>query len=132
MGRRASSGPTESELEILQVLWGLGRATVRQVNDSLNRTRPTGYTTTLKLLQIMLDKKRVKRDESRWPHVYRATVSQETTQRRLVDELLDRAFNGSARKLVLQALQTTDIPQEEIQRVGELLDELERGSDESE
>jgi len=94
----AEKKPTEGELAILQVLWRLGPSTVRQVNDELNRDKTTGYTTTLKLLQIMSEKGLVQRDESERTHVYRARVSQEKTQRNLVSDLLQRAFGGSAQK----------------------------------
>jgi predicted transcriptional regulator len=87
--------PTESELEILQVLWQHGPATVRFVNDELNQKREVGYTTTLKLLQLMLDKGLVLRDDDSRTHVYRASVREEETQGLLIDRLLDAAFGGS-------------------------------------
>src|SRR5215213_6651472 len=103
--------PTPSELAILRVLWRRGRGTVRDVLDDLNGARtagdgPAGYTTVLKLMQIMADKGLVRRDESQRTHVYEpaAGAGEEQTQRRLVKEMLDRVFNGSARKLVLHAL----------------------------
>jgi BlaI family transcriptional regulator, penicillinase repressor len=96
--------PTDAELEILRALWELGPATVRQVHGALSRTRDTGYTTTLKLMQIMADKGLVTRNESARTHVYDARVSQEHTQRQLVNDLVERAFGGSAAELVLRAL----------------------------
>src|SRR6516165_10760541 len=96
--------PTEAELAILQVLWRHGPCTVRQVHEELSQEKQSGYTTTLKLLQIMAGKGLVQRDESERSHVYRARLSEEKTQRHLVDDLLDRAFGGSAQKLVMRAL----------------------------
>jgi len=123
--------PTPAELSILRVLWRRGKSTVREVQEDLNRDRPgdspTGYTTVLKLMQIMTDKGIVRRDESQRTHVYEAKSSEEHTQRRLVKDLLDRAFGGSAQKLVLQALSTRKASPQEIAEVRSLLDELERG-----
>ena len=96
--------PTPAELEILQVLWAAGPAPVRQIQQVLNGGRPTGYTTVLKLLQIMLEKGLVQRDESQRPQVYRARYRREQTQKRLLTEFVDRAFGGSVKALVLQAL----------------------------
>jgi len=96
--------PTRSELEILQVLWEDSPATVRQVHDRLNRGRPTGYTTVLKLMQIMAEKGLVRRDERERAHLYRAALAQSDTQARLVGELIDKVFGGSVGRLVLEAL----------------------------
>ena len=96
--------PTDGELAILRVLWELGPSTVRQVHDVLGRDRPTAYTTALKLLQIMTEKGLVRRDDSDRTHVYHARLTEEQTQRQLVRDLMDRAFGGSATKLVVQAL----------------------------
>src|SRR5436309_2231930 len=95
--------PTDSELAILRVLWERGPSTVRQVHDQLNRHRRTGYTTVLKLMQIMTDKGLVMRDETERSHVYRAKTGEQQTQRHLIRDLLNRAFDGSAKKLVMQA-----------------------------
>ena len=104
---------------------------MREVQEDLNRDRPgdspTGYTTVLKLMQIMTDKGIVRRDESQRTHVYEAKASEEHTQRRLVKDLLDRAFGGSAQKLVLQALSTKKASPQEIAEIRSLLDEMERG-----
>ena len=116
--------PTDAELEILRVLWEHGPATVRQVYEAISRTRETGYTTVLKLLQIMTDKKLVLRDESERSHVYRARYEQEQTQRQLVDDLLTRAFGGSTEKLVLQALSTRRASKAELAEIRRLLDRL--------
>src|SRR5436305_8087110 len=97
--------PTDGELEILRVLWHIGPATVRDVHDALCRSKPsTGYTTVLKLMQIMADKGLVTRDEKNKAHVYSASIPEEQTQRQLVGDLLDRVFGGSAARLVIQAL----------------------------
>src|SRR5437762_3128657 len=119
--------PTEAELAILQVLWRRGPCTVRQVHEELNRDKTSAYTTTLKLLQIMAGKDLVRRDESERTHVYRAAVSEEKTQRGLVDDLLQRAFAGSAQKLVMQALAHKKATPEELAAIRKLLDELEGG-----
>jgi len=113
--------PTDTELDLLRVLWTRGPSTVREVQESLDAD--SGYTTVLKHLQIMLEKGLVTRDESQRAHVYRAAASKDDTQRRLVDDLLDRAFGGSARQLVMRALSTDRVSDEEIERIRELLDE---------
>ncbi len=119
--------PTDAELAILKVLWERGPSTVRQVHDALNEQRATGYTTALKLLQIMAEKKLVARDESDRTHIYRARCSQTETQRQLVDDLLDRAFGGSAMSLVMQALSGRTASAEELAEVRRLLDEKQGG-----
>ena len=119
--------PTDAELSILRVLWQRGPSTVREVREALARVKPTGYTTALKLLQIMIEKGLVRRDESQRSHVYRAQLTEEHTQRQLVGDLLDRAFGGSARKLVMQALSAKQASPEELAEIRELLDEIERG-----
>jgi len=115
--------PTDAELEILRVLWELGPATVRQVHEAFSRTRETGYTTTLKLMQIMADKGLVTRDESTRTHVYEARVSQEHTQRQLVNDLVDRAFGGSAAELVLRALSSHRASESELREIRKLIDD---------
>ncbi|MCC2546957.1 BlaI/MecI/CopY family transcriptional regulator [Hymenobacter sp. BT175] len=117
--------PTESELEILQVLWQHGPTTVRFVNDELSRKRDIGYTTTLKLLQLMLDKGLVLRDDDSRTHVYRAAVREEETQGLLLDRLMNSAFGGSALKLVMQALGNKRTSQEELQQIRTLLNNME-------
>lgn len=117
--------PTESELEILQVLWQHGPTTVRFVNDELNKKRDVGYTTTLKLLQLMLDKGLVLRDDDSRTHVYRAALREEETQGLLIDRLLDAAFGGSALKLVVQALGHQRTSQAELDQIRHLLNEME-------
>lgn len=117
--------PTDAELAILRVLWRLGPATVRQVHDELARRDAAGYTTTLKLLQIMTEKGLVTRDESQRAHVYAARLAQEETQGQLVRDLLDRAFEGSASRLVLRALAARPASAAELAEIRKLLDDLE-------
>ena len=126
MSRLTLPRPTDAELAILRVLWERGPSTVRQVHDVLSRERPTAYTTALKLLQIMTQKGLVRRNVSARSHVYQASAPAETTQRQLVRDLLDRAFGGSAQKLVLQALAAKRASPEELAEIRRLLDDLER------
>ncbi len=118
--------PTDAELEILQVLWQHGPSTVRQVHDVINAVKNSGYTTVLKLMQIMTTKGLLERDESQRTHVYRPRVPAEKTQRQLVADLLERAFEGSARQLVMQALSSSKVTPQELAEIRALLDELER------
>jgi predicted transcriptional regulator len=118
--------PTEAELAILRVVWKLGRASVRQVQEQLEAARGTGYTTTLKLMQIMLEKGLLRRDDSTHAHIYEAAVSRGKTQRQIVGEMLDQVFDGSAQQLVMQALSTTRSTPAELTEIRNLLDELER------
>ena len=112
--------PTDAELDILAVLWDRGPCTVRQVAEALGREN--AYTTVLKLLQIMTDKGLVRRDESARTHVYKATATEDQTKRQLVVDLLDKVFEGSSAKLVLQALSTRAASPEEIDEIKKLLD----------
>ncbi len=114
--------PTDAELSILRVLWERGPSTVRQVHDVLTRDRPAAYTTALKLLQIMTDKGLVRRDETERTHIYHARLSEEQTQRQLVRDLLDRAFGGSATKLVMQALAARRATPEEMAEIRKLIE----------
>ena len=111
--------PTDAELAILRVLWARGPSTVRQVAEDMGREG--GYTTVLKLLQIMTEKRLVRRDESLRTHVYEAAFSQDQTERQLVTDLLDRVFDGSAAKLVLQALAATKAGPEELDEIKKLI-----------
>ena len=116
--------PTDSELAILRVLWDRGPSTVRHVNEALSKnSREIGYTTTLKLMQIMAEKGLVTRDESARTHIYSTRWSQDLTQRQLVSDLMDRAFGGSAAALVLQALSAQPATVEEIEEIRKLIDE---------
>ena len=112
--------PTDGELSILRVLWDRGPSTVREVAEVMGRQ--AGYTTVLKLLQIMTEKKLVLRDESERTHVYRAAYSEDQTQQHLVSDLISRAFEGSAAKLVLQALNTGKASPEELDAIRKLID----------
>ena len=118
--------PTDAELAILRVLWARGPSTVRQVAEDMGREG--GYTTVLKLLQIMTEKRLVRRDESARTHVYEAAFSQDHTERQLVTDLLDRVFDGSAAKLVLQALAAHKASPEELAEIRQLLDKHRGGA----
>ena len=117
--------PTEAELEILQVLWQHGPTTVREVHDRLSDLRDTGYTTTLKNMQNMVQKRLLLRDDAPRSHVYVAAIRQEDTQRMLLDRFLDTAFGGSASQLVMQALGHQKTTPEELQQIKALIDHLE-------
>lgn len=114
--------PTEGELSILAVLWDRGPSTVRQVFEVLSAERDLGYTTVLKMLQIMQEKGLVERDETERTHVYRAGEAAELTQAHLVDDLMERAFGGSAMKLVMHALASKKATKEELAEIRKLLE----------
>jgi len=116
--------PTESELEILQVLWTKGLATVREVHEVLSNTKDAGYTTTLKLMQIMNEKGLVKRDASMRTHIYQAAVNKENTQKHLLDKMIDSLFGGSSTQLVIQALGEHKATEEELEKIQQLLNSL--------
>jgi len=120
--------PTDGELSILRVLWDQGTGSVRDVQKALDAIKPTGYTTVLKLMQIMTEKGLVTRDETVRPQMYRAKQSQDQTQQGLVNDLLHKAFGGSVRSMVLQALASKKSSPAELQEIEKLLDRLERGS----
>jgi len=124
--------PSEGELRLLRVLWERGPSTVREVHERLEASGGTGYTTVLKILQIMHGKGLVIRDGSSRSHIYAAAVPPETTQRQLVTDLIDRAFGGSARGLVMQALETRVASREELDQVRDLLAEMERREQDAE
>ena len=113
--------PTDAEMAILQVLWKRGPCTVREVHGDISPDRGTGYTTALKLLQIMAEKGMVRRDASQRAHVYEAACDEAAVKRSLVGELMDRAFDGSARQLVLHALEASDVSAEELRAIRRLL-----------
>lgn len=125
MGERTPPRPTDAELAILRVLWNRGPSTVRDVHEELNSLSPTGYTTVLKLLQIMTEKGLVDRDESQRAHVYQPRETEQKTQRQLLGDLADRAFGGSAAKLVMQALSGRRTSTEELSEIRALLDRIE-------
>jgi BlaI family penicillinase repressor len=116
--------PTESELEILGVLWERGLASVREVHEVLAETKDVGYTTTLKLMQIMNEKGLVKRDASVKTHIYQAAVSREKTQRHLLTKMIDGLFGGSSTQLVIQALGNHKASKEELDAIQHLLNDL--------
>lgn len=125
MAREKKHYPTEKELAILRVLWAKGPCTVRQVNDEICKEQKTGYTTTLKLMQIMTDKGLLVRDDSEFKHVYKPAVSEEKTQKQIVGDMLDKVFAGSAEKLVMRALSAKQVSAEELKKIRQLLDEME-------
>ncbi|MBL7719464.1 MAG: BlaI/MecI/CopY family transcriptional regulator [Flavipsychrobacter sp.] len=114
--------PTESELEILNILWSKGPSTVRDIHEVLEKTKDSGYTTTLKLMQIMHEKKLLKRDASSKTHIYEANISQEDTQGQLVRKMIDTVFNGSAMNLVMQALGNHKASKDELELIKEYLE----------
>jgi BlaI family transcriptional regulator, penicillinase repressor len=114
--------PTDAELAILRILWERGACTVRQVHDALSRERPAAYTTALKMLQIMTEKGLVRRDDTDRTHIYEPRLTEEQTQRQLVRDLVDRAFGGSASKLVLQALSSRRATAEELGEIRKLIE----------
>jgi predicted transcriptional regulator len=128
MAKTPTHRPTKRELAILEVFWQNGPGTVREVLARLQETRDTGYTTVLKMLQIMTEKQLVVRDETTRPQVYRARYSREKTQRELLKDLIQRAFGGSVRTLVMQALSTRKSSPEDLEAVEKLLDRFEGGS----
>ena len=118
--------PTESEVEILRVLWDKGTATVREVHDVLSLHKDSGYTTTLKLLQIMFEKGLVKRDDSSKTHIYRANVSKENTQQQFMGKMINSLFGGSSTQLVMQALGNHTATKEELDEIQQLLNQLKK------
>ena len=125
MSRRMPPRPTDAELAILRVLWQRGPSTVREVMEELSNDRPTGYTTVLKFMQIMTEKGLVRRDEKQRTHVYQARMSEDQTQQQLVGDLLERAFGGSAQRLVMQALAVRQASSEELAEIRQLLNDME-------
>ena len=125
MTRPKQTGPTEREMEILRCLWQNGPSTVRQVNEAMNDRQKTGYTTTLKLMQIMMDKDLLIRDDSQFKHLFEAAVSEESTQNQVVGNLLDRVFGGSTEKLVMRALSAKKVSKKDLARIRELIERME-------
>ena len=116
--------PTEGELEILQVLWEKGKATVREVHETILLTKEAGYTTTLKLMQIMFEKGLVVRDDSAKTHIYEPNVSKEKTQSQFVGKMISSLFGGSSTQLVMQALGSQTVSKEELEEIQQLLNNL--------
>lgn len=125
MARKKTTGPTDKEVTILGILWDRGPSSVRQVNDEMNKQQKTGYTTTLKLMQIMTEKGLLRRDDSKFQHIYKPAASEEKTQKQLVGDMLERAFSGSAEKLVMRALSAGKVSAEELTRIRKMIEEIE-------
>ncbi|KQS42080.1 BlaI/MecI/CopY family transcriptional regulator [Pedobacter sp. Leaf194] len=119
--------PTEGEMEILQVLWQKGLCTVREVHEALDK-KDSGYTTTLKLMQIMHEKGMVERDTNQKTHIYKAVVNQDKTEKQLVNKMIDNVFNGSAARLVMQALGNHSASADEIEEIKKYLEKLEKNN----
>jgi predicted transcriptional regulator len=126
MARKKTGGPTERELAILGVLWSRGPSTVRQIHEALHADAETGYTTTLKLMQIMSDKGLLARKDAGRQHVYRPAVSEEKLQKQVVGDMLDKVFAGSAEKLVMRALAARKVSAKELKRIREMIETIER------
>jgi predicted transcriptional regulator len=124
MARHKTARPTDRELTILRILWDNGPSTVRQVNEAMSQDEDTGYTTTLKLMQIMAKKGLVVRDDSQFKHIYRPALTEEKAQKQLVGDLLDRAFSGSAEKLVMRALSAKKVSAKELASIKKILQEF--------
>ncbi|HUS03824.1 MAG TPA: BlaI/MecI/CopY family transcriptional regulator [Chitinophagaceae bacterium] len=118
--------PTESELEILQILWDKEQATVREVHEELSKNKDSGYTTTLKLLQIMFEKGLVTRDDSNKTHIYQPAVTRQKTQKQLLDKMINTLFAGSSTQLVLQALGNQKTSKDELDEIQKYLDNLKK------
>ena len=125
MPRKPSDQPNDVELSILRVLWERGPSTVREVHEAMQDDRDTGYTSTLKMMQVMLEKGLLKRDDSRRPQVYQPAAPEEQTQNRIVRDLVQKVFGGSAQKLVLRAVRTHRISRAELAEIRKLLKNLE-------
>lgn len=123
----SSSQPTDAELQILRVLWEHGPSPVRVIHEAISRNKEINYSTTVKMLSLMLDKELVKRDESARPHIYRTVKKQETTQKGMMRDLLDRVYGGSPGRMVIQALSSKKASQEELNEIRNLLDQLQEG-----
>ncbi len=125
MARAVSSQPTEVELQILRILWESGGSTAREVHNRLTEIKGTTYSTTVKMLSVMLEKGLVRRDENAAPQVYRAAMSQKGTQKKMLGDLIQKVYNGSAMSLVLQALSSGKASADELAEVRRMVDELE-------
>ncbi|MGI9519840.1 MAG: BlaI/MecI/CopY family transcriptional regulator [Pirellulaceae bacterium] len=125
MPRPASEQPTEVELQILNVLWDHGPSTVREIHTQLSQHKDTNYSTTVKMLSVMLDKDLVRRDESVRPQIFRAAVTRNTAQKKMLKGLIHKVYEGSAKSLVLQALSTQKASKQDLAEIRQLLDELE-------
>jgi BlaI family transcriptional regulator, penicillinase repressor len=126
MSTAKNTKPTESELQILKVLWDKGAATVREVHEILSEQKDAGYTTTLKLMQIMFEKGIVKRDDTNKTHIYRANITRENTQQQIVGKMINSLFGGSSTQLVMQALGNHVPNKKELDEIQKLLDNLKK------
>lgn len=125
MARPVSAQPTEVEMQILRILWELGPSPVREIHKRLEAAKGTNYSTTVKMLAVMLQKGLVKRDEKAQPYVYRAGQTRAKTGKRMLDDLVEKVYEGSAMSLVLQALSSGKATKEELEEVRRLLDQME-------
>ena len=125
MSRPTSAQPTEVEMQILRILWELGPSPVREIHRRLEAAKGTNYSTTVKMLAVMLQKGLVKRDEDAQPHVYRTALTRARTGKRMLDDLIEKVYNGSAMSLVLQALSSGKATKEELDEVRRIIDQME-------
>ncbi|MEZ6138394.1 MAG: BlaI/MecI/CopY family transcriptional regulator [Pirellulaceae bacterium] len=128
MARHASSQPTEVELQILRILWNDGPSIARHIHDSLQAFKQTTYSTTVKMLSVMMEKGLLKRDDDAKPQVYRAAVPQQRTQKQMLSDLIDKVYDGSAAALMLHALSSKKATTEELREIRDMLDQLEEGA----
>lgn len=125
MTKTRSTQPTEVELQMLRILWDLGPSPVREIHARLNADKGTNYSTTVKMLSVMLDKGLVKRDEKASPHVYRPALTRETAGKRMLSDLIEKVYDGAAMSLVLQALASSAATKDERDEVRRMLDQME-------
>lgn len=125
MAKSRKNQPTEVELQMLRILWDLGPSPVREIHARLNAVKGTNYSTTVKMLSVMLEKGLVKRDEKLSPHIYRSAITREATGKRMLSDLIEKVYDGAAMSLVLQALASTAATQDELDEVRQLLDQME-------
>lgn len=125
MARQQFPQPTDGELEVLRILWTNGPSTVKQVHEVVNKDRPTVYTTTLKVMQVMREKGLLVRNDSKYRHIYRPALPEEKTQRQLVTDFLERTFSGSTEKLMMHLLSAKKISAKERAKIRRMLDEIE-------
>ncbi len=125
MPRPAANRPTEVEMQIVRILWKLGPSPVREIHRRLEAAKGTNYSTTVKMLAVMLQKGLVKRDEEARPHVYRASLTRAKTGKRMLDDLIEKVYDGSTMSLVLQALSSEKATKEELDQIRRVLDQME-------
>jgi BlaI family transcriptional regulator, penicillinase repressor len=126
MARKKNIGPTERELQILSILWKRGPSTVREINSKINQNEKAGYTTTLKLMQIMFEKRLLKRDESLKTHVYTPAYKENIVQKEIIDSLLNRVFAGSTEKLIMSALSAKKVSRDELENIKTIISQREK------